>query len=153
MPACRVEFHTGLPDPLGFACRLLRKAQRQGHRLLVTAPSARLAELDGLLWTFEPESFVAHVRLPGAPPELLPLTPVWLSEAVPAGEVPPLLVNIGAAVPPALEPFQRIIELVSHEVDEAQAGRERWRAYKAMGQAWGIEIVHHRVGAVGGARE
>jgi hypothetical protein len=34
-----VEFHTGVDEPLGFACRLLRKAYRKGSRVLVTAPS------------------------------------------------------------------------------------------------------------------
>lgn len=139
-----VEFHTGLADPLAFACRLLRKAQRQGHRLLVTAPSARLAELDLLLWTFEPQSFVPHVRLPGALPAVAARTPIWLCEALPAGDVPPVLVNLGGAVVPDPGRFQRLVELVSHEVDEAQQGRERWRAYKAMG----LEIRHHAAAAV-----
>ena len=48
-----VEFHTGVADPLGFACRLLRKAYRRGARVLVTAPPERLAQLDRLLWTFD----------------------------------------------------------------------------------------------------
>ena len=134
-----VDFHTGLADPLAFACRLLRKAQRQGHRLLVTANAARLAELDALLWTFEPQSFVPHVRMPGAPDALAARTPIWLCEAVPEGPVPTVLVNLGAAAPTTLAPFERVIELVSHEVDEAQAGRERWREYKARGLA----IVHY----------
>ena len=144
-----VEFHTGLADPLAFACRLLRKAQRQGHRLLVTASAQRLAELDALLWTFEPQSFVPHVRMPGAPDAVTARTPIWLCEAVPAGPVPTVLLNLGAAAPATLGPFERVIELVSHDVDEAQAGRERWRAYKAQG----LGIVHYPASAVGGARD
>jgi DNA polymerase III subunit chi len=144
-----VEFHTGLTEPLAFACRLLRKAQRQGYRLLVTAPEPRLAELDALLWTFEPESFVPHVRLPGAPEGVAARTPIWLCEAVPAGAVPSVLVNLGAAAPASLAHFERVIEIVSHEVDEAQAGRERWRVYKAQG----LEIVHHPAAAVSVARD
>ena len=61
-----VEFHTGVADPVGFACRLLRKAYRQGARVLVTAPGPRLGELDRALWTFEERDFVPHVRVPGA---------------------------------------------------------------------------------------
>ena len=44
-----VEFHTGVPDRVSFACRLLRKASRQGARVLVTAPEDILAELDRAL--------------------------------------------------------------------------------------------------------
>lgn len=139
-----VEFHTGLAEPLAFACRLLRKAQRQGHRVLVTAPAARLAELDGLLWTFEPPSFVPHVRLPGAAADVAARTPIWLCEQVPAGDVPPVLVNLGAPAAPEPGRFQRLIEIVSHDVDEAQRGRERWRSYKAQG----LEIKHHAAASV-----
>jgi len=144
-----VEFHTGLADPLALACRLLRKAQRQGIRLLVTVNAPRLAELDALLWTFEPQSFVPHVRMPGAPDAVAARTPIWLCEAVPSGPVPTVLVNLGAPAPASLAPFERVIELVSHDVDEAQAGRERWRAYKAQG----LQIVHYPASAVGGARD
>ncbi|MEN9627658.1 MAG: putative polymerase chi subunit HolC, partial [Pseudomonadota bacterium] len=45
MPA-QVEFHTGVADERAFACRLLRKAYRQGVRVLVRAPSATLVRLD-----------------------------------------------------------------------------------------------------------
>ncbi len=147
----RVEFHTGLADPLGFACRLLRKAQRQGHRVLVTAPEARLQALDAQLWTFEPLSFVPHILLPELGAErqtawdIAARTPIWLclavplSATVPAPGLPGVLVNLGASAAPPGVAFERVIEIVSHDVDEAQAGRQRWRAYKASG----ADIVHH----------
>jgi DNA polymerase-3 subunit chi len=140
-----VEFHTGLADPLGFACRLLRKAQRQGHRMVVTAPSERLAELDSLLWTFEALAFVPHVRAVSLANAALVRTPVWLCEQVPKGEVPAILVNLGAAAPADPARFERLIEIVSHQPEEAQAGRERWRAYKAQG----LTITHHPAEDVG----
>lgn len=139
-----VEFHTGLADPLAFACRLLRKAQRQGHRLLVTAPLLQLAELDTLLWTFDPQSFVPHVRLPEAAAALAARTPIWLCEQAPPGDVPPVLVNLGAPLAQGLERFRRLIEVVSHDVEDAQAGRERWRSYKALG----LDIKHHVAASV-----
>ena len=140
-----LEFHTGLPDPIDYACRMLRKAQRQGWRVLVIAPEATVAELDTLLWTFDNASFVPHVRLPSAQAAL---TPIWLCTAVPEGEgedhgnVPPLLINLGASIPEQPARFERLIELVGLDVDEAEAGRERWRAYKAQGFA----VIHRKPG-------
>jgi DNA polymerase-3 subunit chi len=142
--ACRVEFHTGLADPLAFACRLLRKAQRGGHRLSVMAPAERLAALDELLWTFDPLAFVPHVRLPCADTALLARTPIWLAggrdqalaQAQATGQpAPAILVNLGLPAPRDLGDLERLVEIVGIDVDEAQAARARWRAYKAAGHA------------------
>jgi DNA polymerase-3 subunit chi len=142
--ACRVEFHTGLADPLAFACRLLRKAQRGGHRLSVMAPAERLAALDELLWTFDPLAFVPHVRLPCADTASLARTPIWLAggrdqalaQAQATGQpAPAILVNLGLPAPRDLGDLERLVEIVGIDVDEAQAARARWRAYKAAGHA------------------
>lgn len=136
-----VEFHTGVADPLGFACRLLRKAARQGVRLQVTAPVQRLGELDRALWVFEERDFVPHVRMPGAPAAVARRTPIWLvaSQIVAEGDAPAVLVNLGGGPPPDLAALQRLIEIVGAEADEAAGGRERWRHYKVQG----LQIKHH----------
>ena len=142
-----VEFHTGVADPLDFACRLLRKAARQGVRVLVTAPGETLGALDRLLWTFEERDFVPHVRLPGAAGATAALTPIWLTTGAAAAaglaDAPEVLVNLGAEAPAALQSLQRLIEIVGAEPGEAERGRERWRAYKAAG----LEIRHHAAGS------
>ncbi len=134
-----VEFHTGVPDPVLFACRLLRKAVRQGVRVQVTAQPARLAQLDRALWVFEERDFVPHVRVPGAGDGVARRTPLWLCEQVQAGDAPAVLVNLGASVPDPLPALQRLIEVVGADADEAAAGRSRWRHYKGLG----LEIRHH----------
>lgn len=141
-----VEFHTGVADPLAFACRLLRKAVRQGVRVQVTAPAETLSALDRLLWTFEERDFVAHARVPGVPERVARRTPLWLSPTVQAGAdgAPRVLVNLGGDLPDAGAPVDRVIEIVAAE-DAAEA-RERWRAYKAMGPA----MKHHDAAARGG---
>lgn len=140
MAPSEVEFHTGVADAVAFACRLLRKAYRQGARVTVTAPAPVLATLDRELWTFEERDFVPHVRLgPGTPAALAARTPIWLVDGdAPAG-APPVLVNLGADAPPADAPFERVIEVVSSEDGEAERGRGRWREYKARGLA----VKHH----------
>ena len=145
-----VEFHTGVADRVEFACRLLRKANRQGARVLVTAPQAVLDELDRALWIFEERDFLPHVRMPGAKPAVAARTPVWLTcdSALPGiADVPRVVVNLGAEKPVDVVALERLIEVVSAEPDDAEQGRERWRAYKAAG----LEIKHHA--AAGAIRE
>lgn len=141
-----VEFHTGVADPVAYACRLLRKAVRRGARVLVTAPGPTLAALDRGLWTFEEREFLPHVRVPGASAAVAARTPIWLAAAaaaaLPAGaEAPRVVVNVGAEIDAASAQAtaERLIEIVGAEPDEVAAGRERWRAYKAAGLA----ITHH----------
>lgn len=140
-----VEFHTGVADRIGFACRLLRKACRQGARVLVTAQPETLAELDRELWTFEAHEFLPHVRMPGAMPSVAARTPVWLSPRADFPGAPRVVVNLGADAPASAADLQRLIEVVSAEPDDVESGRGRWRYYKAMG----LEIRHHAAGAAG----
>ena len=128
-----VEFHTGVVDRIDFACRLLRKAARQGVRVQVTAAPDVLAALDRDLWTFEERDFVPHVRMPGAPAGVAARTPIWLTAVALPGDGPGVLVNLGAPVPEHAQSLDRVIEIVSSEPDDAAAGRERWRQYKALG--------------------
>jgi len=142
----QVDFHSGVAAPVHFACRLLRKAWRQGMAVLVTAPSATLAALDRELWTFEAHEFVPHVRVRAgqAIDAALRRTPIWLCEGEPPEPSPKVLVNLGAELPDGGEPFERIIEIVSGDGEERQRARTRWRAYEARG--W---TIRHHPQAVG----
>jgi DNA polymerase-3 subunit chi len=134
-----VAFHTGIPDKIGYACRLLRKASRQGMRVRVIAGEAELELLDKALWTFDAHDFVAHVRLiDGATPAAaLRRTNVWLTSepaAWPEGVEPPqVLVNLGPDTPDDVSAYERLLEIVSDEPGERAAGRRRWRQYEARG--------------------
>jgi DNA polymerase III subunit chi len=151
----QVEFHTGVADPVGFACRLLRKAWHARARVLVTAPPDTLAALDAALWTFEAQSFVPHLRLPAPDAaaagsadlsdlaDLVARTPIWLAETPPAGERPPVLVNLGAVPPAGADDFARVIEIVAPDDEARRAGRQRWRHY----EGWGVQPLHHRAAA------
>lgn len=146
--AAAIEFHTGVADPLGFACRLLRKACRRGARVLVAAPEATLAALDRALWTFDERDFVPHLRLSaGAAPAALQRTPIWLFDAALPAPAPAVLVNLGADDLPDTAAFERVIEIVADDAESVAAGRRRWRAYKADGR----DITHHVAAAA--ARE
>lgn len=142
--ATNVEFHTGIPDPLGFACRLLRKAYRQGATVLCLAPPARLELLDKALWSFAERDFIPHVRLAGAAQALLLRTPIWLASAWPAaGAGREVVLDLGGELPVGETGAARVIEVIGVDADEVERGRELWRRYKAGG----FEIVHHPFGA------
>lgn len=141
--AASVEFNTGVDDPLQFACRLLRKAARTGVRVLASAPAAELAALDELLWTFDAQDFVPHVRVSGPGARLAARTPIWLASVVdppsPVADVRPrVLVNLGCPPPDDPEAFDRIIEIVGTDPAQVQAGRVRWAHYLG----WGDKPLH-----------
>ncbi|MDD4887753.1 MAG: DNA polymerase III subunit chi [Thiomonas sp.] len=130
--ACAVEFRVNLPDPLRYACGLLRTASQRGARLLVAAPQPFLDELDQLLWTFQPGSFVPHVWQDDP---LAAQTPVILSAAPDlhqAGRID-ALVNLGPHLVPGWDGLGRVIELVGEHGPDKPAARERLRAYRAAG--------------------
>ncbi len=145
MPA-QVEFHTGVADTVGFACRLLRKAWQARARVLVTAPEQTLVQLDEALWTFEAQGFVPHVRVPAADAAVASRTAIWLAAAPrrdDAGGLPSVLVNLGAEPPPGADDFARVIEVVGSGDEERRAGRQRWRHY----EGWGVKPLHHGAGS------
>jgi DNA polymerase-3 subunit chi len=137
----QVEFHSGVQAPVAFACRLLRKAVRQGVAVSVSAPLPMLHQLDRELWTFEPLEFVPHLRVRAgqAVDAALRRTPVWLCEGAPPAEAPEVLLNLGAELPVDAERFARIIEIVSTDASQRQAARARWR--ECEGRGWPVR--HH----------
>jgi DNA polymerase III subunit chi len=140
-----VAFHFNVGDPLGYACRLLRKALRAGAQVAVVAPPDRLRELDGALWSFDALEFLPHVRLAAGaqPPARLSATPLWLVERAADAPPVPVLVNLCEEVAPGFESFERLIEIVGSDEADRQAGRQRWKHYTDRGYA----IERHEVGA------
>ncbi len=124
-----VAFHFNVPDKLAYACRLLRKAQRQGARVAVVAADDQLDQMDRMLWDLDPSDFVVHCR-EHASEEVRALTSILLTTDARGCSHREVLVNLGAAVPDGFAEFAKVVEVVSQddEADRADA-RERWRAY------------------------
>lgn len=140
-----VEFHFNVPDRLGYACRLLRKAARQGAGVAVTAPASTLGRLDSLLWSFDPVEFVPHVLLRGdeSVRPTLQHTPLWLVERPEQAGHQPVLVNLGSESPVGFETFLRLIEVVGTDDEDRASGRARWKHYASRG----YPISQREVGA------
>ncbi len=96
-----LAFHTGLTDKLGYTCRLLRKAYRQGAKVQVRGDGELLSRLDPLLWTFEQLEFVPHLRLRAGQKidRELARTPIWLVDDAAQAPEASVLVNLGRCRP------------------------------------------------------
>lgn len=128
----RIDFHSNVPDKLGYACRLTRKAFMAKHRVvLLTEDGKDLASLDQLLWTFSDQDFLPHV-LVGAPG--MEFTPIVLTDDdsvdLPSHEI---LINLSTRTPAHFARFERMFEIVSQDEHDRTLGRDRYRHYQQRG--------------------
>ena len=130
-----IRFHFNVTGRSGYACRLLRKAARQGAPIAVTGPQDVLAEIDRELWTLGPAEFVAHAWTSDidAVPERLRASTVWLAPDALAAPHHVVLVNLGRSAPRGFETFERLIEVVSTDPADRADARERWKGYTGRG--------------------
>jgi DNA polymerase III subunit chi len=141
----RIDFHSNVADKLEYACRLTRKiwsATPEGEsvrRIVIVGEKAELNKLDDLLWAFSSTDFLPHCYIED---EAAAETPIVLTDnfASPAfGLIPhaDVMIHLGMKMPqdvPALvERFPRIVEVVTVNETERLAGRERFKAYRALG--------------------
>jgi DNA polymerase-3 subunit chi len=130
-----VAFHFNVPDKLAYACRLLRKANGTGARVVVTGEAELLRRLDTELWTFSPLEFIPHCDAASSERELVEASPVLLAESPRGTPHHDVLVNLGGPVPEGFERFERLIELVSQDDEDRQQARSRWKHYADRGYA------------------
>jgi DNA polymerase-3 subunit chi len=133
-----VAFHTGIADPLDYACRLLRKAYRSGARVAVHGEPALLDRLDQALWTFEQLEFVPHIVLPrdGGDARRVAMSPIVLVKGA-ATAPAECRIGVSLAGQPVddLAAYDRLIAIVGVEAEQREAGRQRWREYERAGHA------------------
>ena len=138
-----ISFHFNVPDRSEYMYRLLRKAVRQGAKVSVTGAAPTLAQLDRVLWTYDPIEFLPHALLRAGQqvPRHLGPTPVWLTDDAQQSPHHDVLVNLGHDAPAGYESFARLIEIVSTDEADRAAARQRWKHYAARG----YEIHKHEV--------
>ena len=141
--ATRVDFYIlAASEPasrLQFACRLTEKAYGLNNRVYAHAASqAEARQLDEMLWTFKQGSFIPHQSLDEDPDERTPVrigSPErWENE----GE---LMINLSEAAPEFATNFERVVEIIDGQEASRQAGRKRFKQYRAMG----LEPVTHQI--------
>ncbi len=134
-----VAFHFNAPNKIAYACRLLRKAAAGGSAVAVLGDSALLAKLDEQLWSFSALDFVPHGIFGSLPEHQRALTPIWLCDTAEQGVGRQVLINLTQHMPNVIEPFERVIEVVSQDDADRASARPRWKQYAALG----YEIVRH----------
>lgn len=127
-----IAFHFNAPEPVAYACRLLRKAFNNGAKVVVTGESLILKQLDAALWAISATDFVPHCLLRGDP-RVIAASPVILTTAIESAPHQDVLLNLGDQIPQGFDRFQRVIEVVSLDEHERLSARARWTDYKRLG--------------------
>jgi DNA polymerase-3 subunit chi len=137
----KIDFHSKIPDKLGYACRLARKAYAARAKVVLLAETpAQAAALNEALWTLSGTDFIPHV-IAGDP--LAPETPVIIT-ADEGAELPhsDVLINLTKRTPAGFERYARLFELISLDAGDEAAGRQRFAAYKRQS----YQLDHHVAG-------
>ena len=130
----RIEFRTHIPDKIHYTCRWVRKAllsAPDSKIILFSSDKYLLNKLDEALWTFSESDFLPHATL-GDPQAAY--SPVILT-ANDHDDMPyyDILVNLSPSIPACYARFDRLIELVSTDHADIDAGRQRYTHYRDRG--------------------
>jgi len=103
---------------------------RQNQRVFIYSKNEEQAhQLDELLWSFEPDSFVPH-NLVGEGQRNG--SAVEISWQTPTNRRP-VLINLTSTVPNFAHQFSQIVDFVPSDEQLKQSARERFKAYRQLG--------------------
>lgn len=128
-----VQFYQLLTSPLERALpKLLEKASAGGYRVLVLADSeTRVEQLNDVLWTYDPNSFLPHGS---AKDGRMSDQPILLSTDIVADNDPTLVIVTDGRAIPTDASYARLLDMFDGRDEAATtAARERWTAYKNAG--------------------
>lgn len=116
-------------ERLQVAARLADKAFQRGHRVFINASDeAQANELDTLLWSFRPASFLPHALHGSGDSEAIAIG--WGQDP---GTHDDLLINLQLDIPAFFSRFRRVAEVVTQEPASLNALRQSWKFYKERG--------------------
>jgi DNA polymerase III subunit chi len=136
-------FYTHITDPVSFACRLTQKVYKSGASVLIWLENeSRVNQFDHALWSFQATSFIPHEIWSPQQPQPLTAQSVLLAYGsdLPTIQKDCVVINLAdvywcdAPIIP-----DRVLELVSTDLDEIAAARQRFRTYRDAG----FVIEHH----------
>jgi len=116
-------------DRLRFACRLTEKALKQEHRIYIhCSDSEQVKNLDQLLWSFKPASFIPHSTSGSSEP-----SQVCLGHQQCPTDQHDVLINLSNSVPDFFSRFGRVSEIVVQDELVTASTRENYRFYRDRG--------------------
>jgi DNA polymerase-3 subunit chi len=116
-------------ERLQVAARLADKAFQRGHRIYINAVDQKQAkELDTLLWSFRPSSFLPHGLYGQESSDTIAIG--WGQEPENHND---LLINLQLEIPSFFSRFSRVAEVVTQEPRSLEALRKSWRFYQERG--------------------
>ncbi|MFV2059255.1 MAG: DNA polymerase III subunit chi [Gammaproteobacteria bacterium] len=117
-----------------FACRLIEKAQSQGHQIHVQSHGSQHAKLlDDLLWSFKSESFIPHAMSDSTDALNCSVIIEHKASAATDHNVNDVLINFDTTVPVSFSQYSRVIEIVNKKDNSSIEGRSRYTYYKDRG--------------------
>ena len=128
--------------------RLLEKTLGAGKRALVLSGSSdRVEQLNGVLWTYDPATWLPH----GCDGDENPADhPVWLSMRDDNVNDASFLFLTDGAGSAAIGEFERCFELFDgDDTDAVQRSRDRWKQYKSDGH----DVTYWQQGDQGWAKQ
>ncbi len=127
----KIDFYTGSKDKLRTACQLSHKAMQNGVRVILSAPDAATNDaLDKLLWHYPATAFIPHCRSDAEEAGQMPVVLNQGSDKFPHHE---LLISLHNECAPFFSRFERVIEIVGKDEEDARLGRERFGFYRDRG--------------------
>lgn len=126
---------------LQFACRLAYKAWSQNRQVyLHCANEAEAEQMDELLWSFRPDSFLPHSLHQAQPNDAVVCG--WEDDPTPHHD---LLINLTNAAPAFFSQFNRLAEILIDHEPVIVPGRERYRFYGKRG----YPLKYHQIRTAG----
>lgn len=108
---------------------------QNGVRVLLHTPHQEVAEqLNQLLWSFPATAFLPHCFSHETDAATMPIV-IGCDNTWPHSE---LLISLHDQCPTFFSRFDRVIEIISNEAEDAALGRERFKFYRDRG----YEIRH-----------
>ena len=137
----KIEFRTNLSDKINYTCRWVRQTlshSRDTHMVLFSSDHMQLSKLDEMLWTFSDEDFLPHVMANDPQAHRSPI--ILTNDDNIDFPHRKILVNLSTEIPASFAQFERLLEIISTDSTDTEAGRKRYAHYRQRGYS-----LHHEV--------
>jgi len=134
----RIDFYVLKQQSFGnrysLACRIIEKAWKQGHRLVVfTNSEEESRHMDRLLWVARDDSFIPHTIYSGIQDRE---ECIFISHDAVIGEETnenDVLINLADTQPDFFSRFGRLAECIDNDERIKSVGRQKYRYYQERG--------------------